>query len=141
MPETGTQEPREQEGDAPARKPFAAFVQEQRRGALHTELSDHLADLVHSCVETGKKGKLTLTVTVAPMKGSSDGVLTVTDDVKVAAPKPDARPAIFYADEHGNLSRNDPRQLEIGLRGVDGGAGRADDGTDEDRGSAAGTGA
>lgn len=132
MPETGS--------ERPATKPFAAFVQEQRRGALHTELSEQLADLVHSCVETGKKGKLTLTIAVAPMKGE-EGVLTITDDVKVAAPKPDARPAIFFADEHGNLSRNDPRQTELPLRGVEGGAGRADDGTDENRGRAAGTGA
>jgi hypothetical protein len=131
----------DQTADPPVRKPFAAFVQEQRRGALHVELSDNLAELVTACVETGKKGKLTLTVTVAPMKGSSDGVLTVTDEVRLAVPKADARPAIFYADEHGNLSRNDPRQLEIGLRGVDGGAGRADDGTDTDRDRAAGAGA
>jgi hypothetical protein len=106
--------------ERPQTKPFAAFVQEQRRGALHTEVSDQLAELVHACVETGKKGTLTLQITVAPTK-NEEGTVLVTDDIKVKAPKPDARPAIFFTDEHGNLSRQDPRQAELPLREVPGG--------------------
>lgn len=104
------------------RKPFAQFLQEARKGGLHTELSDELADLVHTCVETGKKGKLALTISVLPAK-DEDGTVTITDDVKVTAPKPDVRPSVFFADDEGNLSRTNPRQMEIGLRGVDGGRG------------------
>jgi hypothetical protein len=102
------------------RKPFAQFLQEARKGGLHTELSDELADLVHACVETGKKGKLALTVTVVPAK-DEDGTVQITDDVKVTVPKPDARPSVFFADDHGNLSRTNPRQPELPLREVPGG--------------------
>jgi hypothetical protein len=98
--------------EAPQRKPFAQFLQEARKGGLHTELSDELAALVQSCIETGKKGKLALTVTV------EDGTVSIVDDVKVTTPKPDARPSIFFADDDGNLSRTNPRQVELPLAAV-----------------------
>lgn len=106
--------------ERPSLKPFAAFVQEQRNGALHDELSNALAELVAVCVETGKKGVLTLKVTVAPQK--DEVTMLVSDDVKLTAPKHDAKPALFFPDEHGNLLRSDPRQLDIAnLREVPGG--------------------
>lgn len=110
--------------ERPQRKPFAQFLQEARKGGLHTELSDELAELVHACVETGKKGTLVLTVTVVPAK-DEDGTVQVTDGVKVTVPKPDARPSVFFADDHGNLSRTNPRQPELPLREVPGGGSRA----------------
>ncbi len=48
------------------RKPFAAFLQEQRRGALHGELSDSLQALVQAVAEHGKAGSLTLTTGIKP---------------------------------------------------------------------------
>lgn len=105
--------------ERPQLKPFAAFVQEQRNGGLHDDLSNALVELVNACVETGKKGVLTLKVTVTPTK--DEVTLLVTDDVNVATPKPDAKPALFYHDEHGNLLRRDPRQPELPLREIAGG--------------------
>lgn len=100
-------------------KPFGQFLHEQRNGLLHDELSEELAALVTQCVETGKKGTLTLKVTVSPNK--DDVTLLLTDDVKVAAPKHDAKPALFFYDDKGNLLRKDPRQPELPLREVPGG--------------------
>lgn len=98
------------------RKPFAAFVQEQRNGGLHGELSEALADLVTRCDEHRKSGSLTLTISIAP---NADGVtFTVTDTVKVKAPEPARAAALFFADEAGNLMRRDPRQIELPLRDV-----------------------
>lgn len=106
--------------ERPSLKPFAAFLTEQRNGALHDELSNALADLVAVCVETGKKGTLTLKISVLPQK--DEVTMLVTDDVKTAAPKHDAKPALFFPDEHGNLLRSDPRQLDLSnLREVPGG--------------------
>jgi hypothetical protein len=102
------------------RKPFAAFVQEARNGALHDDLSTGLADLVAACVETGKKGTLTLKVTVAPQK--DEVTILVTDDVTVKIPRHESKPALFFHDDAGNLLRNDPRQLDLAsLREVPGG--------------------
>ena len=93
------------------RKPFAAFLQEQRRGGLHGELSDGLAGLVAAVSEHRKAGTLTLTVSVKP---TGDGVVVVTDKVVVKAPEGDRGSSIFFADEDGNLQREDPRQMKIG---------------------------
>lgn len=103
-------------------KPFAAFLQEQRKGSLHTELSDGLADLVRLCQEHGKTGTATLKLTVKPQKDGE--TLQITDDVKFAPPKGERPASTFFADETGNLSRNPPRQQELPLREV--GDGRAD---------------
>lgn len=105
----------------PTRRPFAAWLQEQRNGALHAELTEQLTELVKSCTEHGKKGSLTLTVTVKP---SDDGYhLFVTDDTKATLPRGERPSALYFSDEDGNLSRRDPRQQELPLRKIDGGKG------------------
>jgi hypothetical protein len=105
--------------ERPQLKPFGQFLHEQRSGLLHDELSETLAELVTACVETGKKGTLTLKVDVKPTK---DGVtLLLTDDVKTTLPKHDAKPALFFYDEHGNLLRKDPRQMDLDLKELPGG--------------------
>lgn len=98
------------------RKPFAAFVNEQRGGALHGELSEGLTDLVRAVHDTGKPGTIALTIKVTPNKDGA--TVQVTDKVKVSLPEGDRGAAIFFFDEHGNLSRRDPRQIELPLQDV-----------------------
>jgi hypothetical protein len=118
---TGTEE-------RPSTKPFAAWLQEQRNGGLHAELSERLAELVSACLEHGKAGTLTLSVKVAPNK---DGVtVTIFDDVKAKAPA-DRGAAIFYADDHGNVSRRDPRQPELPLKPIESMSPRERTGTED----------
>lgn len=98
------------------RKPFAGFVQEQRNGALHSDLSHALAELVQAASETGKSGTLTLAIKVA---ANSDGqTVTISDKVTLKLPEADRGAAIFFTDEHGNVSRTNPRQQELPLREV-----------------------
>lgn len=111
------------EPDRPMRRPFAAWLQEQRNGGLHDELSDALGELVAVCVQTGKKGSLTLRVSISPQK--DEETVLVLDDVKLTAPKHDSRPSLYFPDADGNLLRNNPRQPSLPLREVPGG--RADD--------------
>lgn len=98
------------------RKPFAAFIQEQRGGGLHGELSDALHDLVAAVSEHGKKGVLQLQVIVEPM---GDGAtVRVTDKIKLTAPEGERGAAIYFIDHDGNLSRKNPAQIELPLREV-----------------------
>jgi hypothetical protein len=100
--------------EGPARKPFAAFLQEHRNGGLHGELSDALAQLVLATLEQGKKGTLTIKVDVSP---NQDGVtVTITDTVTVKPPEAPRGAGIWFADEAGNLSRRNPMQPELPLR-------------------------
>lgn len=96
--------------DEPVIRPFADWLREQSSGTTHDELSDALHDLTTRVTDTGKKGVLQLTITVAPMKGAEEGVLVVSDQIKLKLPEHDRKASIFYSHE-GNLQRSDPNQL------------------------------
>lgn len=117
--------------DVPARRPFAAFVQEHRNGGLHHELSDGLAELVSACIEHGKPGTVTLQLKVQPNK---DGVtVVVTDTVALRAPEGDRGAALYFTDVRGNLSRHNPNQLTMPLREAPAPAGEPRDVPDDKR--------
>jgi hypothetical protein len=98
--------------------PFAAFLQEHNRGASHTKASEALQEVVNAVVDTGKKGSVVLTVSLEPMKQADEGTLLVTVNVVSKAPQEPACAAVFYADDAGNLTRKDPRQLALELEGI-----------------------
>ena len=100
-------------------RPFADFLADHNRGAQHTEVSQALQDVVGAVVDTGKKGSVTLTVNVEPMKSAETGTLLTTVVVSSKVPTIPARGAVFYADAENNLVREDPRQPELsGLKDV-----------------------
>jgi hypothetical protein len=102
-------------------RPFADWLREQSTGKSHDELSEGLHDLIGRVRDTGKKGTLTFTVSVAPLKGDRD-VLVVSDEIRLKLPEHDRKASLFYPDKFGNLSRTDPNQLTFeGLREVGGG--------------------
>jgi hypothetical protein len=97
-------------------KPFAAIFQEHRNGSVHDDASKLLAEVVQACVETGKKGQLSIKVTISP-KADSD-YLEVAFDVEPKTPRHGAKPSIFYATKGGSLLRENPRQMRMGIREV-----------------------
>lgn len=98
-------------------RPFADWLREQSKGSSHDELSDALHALVGRVQETGRKGSLSYTVTVAP---SGDDAVLVTDEIKTRLPEHRRPESLFFTDTHGNLTRRDPRQLDFSsLREVD----------------------
>lgn len=101
-------------------KPFAATLQEIAGGKLAGRLADQLQELTRAVTDTGKKGTLALTLTVAPVKKGNTDTLLVTGVTKLVAPEgDDASPsAVFFPDASGNLRRDDPTQLALPLREV-----------------------
>lgn len=99
-------------------KPFAGFLREARKGLLHEELSDALADIVAGVMKHGKAGKLTLTLTVKP---EGEDAVTIADAYDAKVPTPPAKASLYFADEFGHLSRQRLNQLEMPLTGIDGG--------------------
>lgn len=99
------------ESEDRARKPFAAFLQEQRGGGLHGELSDAISEIVAACIEHDKKGQLVLTIDVKP---NADGAtVTIADKIKAVIPEANRGAAIWFVDGEGNLSRRNPAQPEL----------------------------
>jgi hypothetical protein len=96
-------------------RPFADFLREQARGTSHEELSETLHQLVARVQDTGKKGALTYTVSVEPMKGDPN-TLVISDEIKVKLPEHDRQASTFFTDKDGNLTRDDPRQPHLPMR-------------------------
>lgn len=105
--------------EAPAIRPFAEFLVQQANGRTHTELSDALHKLIGAVQETGKGGKLQLTLDVKLMSKNDDRALMVTATVATKMPSVDAPTSVFFVDSDGNLSRTDPRQMPLPLREVE----------------------
>lgn len=105
--------------DDPHIRPFGDFLREQSSGATHEELSEGLWDLAARVRETGKKGSLTLIITVEPMPKADGQVLMVSDEIRLKLPEFPRNASLFYADREGNLTRTNPDQPELtGLREV-----------------------
>lgn len=104
--------------EEPAVRPFAEFLIQQANGTTHAELSEALHKLVAAVRETGKAGKVQLTVDVKPMSKSDDRALIITAAVAVKPPRSEAPTSVFFIDGTGNLSRTDPRQMTLPLREV-----------------------
>lgn len=93
------------------RTPFAAVVQQLRGGGSHGELSDAMAELVQAVIATGKVGSLQFTVKVAP---NGEEAVLMHDTIKVTIPQATKATTLFFADENGALTRQNPRQMAIG---------------------------
>jgi hypothetical protein len=108
-------------------RPIIDTLREIRHGAMLDEASGELAEVVKRVAETGKAGALTLRLTVKPAGRGSVRTVVIEDEVVAKLPAPDKEVTIFFPTEDGNLSRQDPTQLPLGLRPV----GSADRETDE----------
>lgn len=98
-------------------RPFTDTINALRYGTLNDDLTSALNDLVKICDNTGKAGELTLKLKLKPGKG---GQMEIIDELIVKAPKEEKGTSIFFATPEGNLTREDPRQLNIeGLRSLD----------------------
>jgi outer membrane PBP1 activator LpoA protein len=102
-------------------KPFAATLQELAGGTVAARLAEQLQELTQAVTDTGKKGTLTLQLTVAPLKPGNVTNLIVTAKTVVKAPEDDsATPSsVFFTDSAGNLTRDDPKQPTLPLRGLE----------------------
>lgn len=97
------------------------LLQNQRAGDAMTELSEKLRELTLKVRATGRKGKLTFELTIAPLSKGGGTAVSITDKVKIAPPDTEPEMAIYYVNDDGALSRNDPRQRELPLRDLGGG--------------------
>lgn len=93
-------------------RPFLDLLAEQSKGKTKEELTEALHDLVTAVTATGKKGTLTLKLTVEPLKDSDGSMVKVADQVVVSLPRRDRKPSLFYAAD-GNLQRDDPNQQKF----------------------------
>lgn len=85
-------------------------------GAFLDRCSAMLAKLVQGVEETGKPGKLQMTLS---LKRSAKGALLITPDVTTKVPEPKLEPTMLWATPEGNLTESNPKQQKLDLRQVD----------------------
>ncbi len=99
---------------------FLTMLQQHRGGETLSDLSEQLAKVTEAVFHLSKAGTLTLKLTIKPAT-RTPGAMVVEDEIKSSLPKPDDRSSIFFADtESWCLLRDNPNQLALGLRTVDG---------------------
>ncbi|MFD9992066.1 hypothetical protein ACFWXT_29600 [Bacillus cereus] len=97
--------------DEPMIRPFGDFLAELRRGAVANELSEALHELLAAVENTDKPGSITLTLKVGRQKNTT--ALSIADVVTKKIPTRPRPESLWFVDQHGNPSRNDPSQLSF----------------------------
>lgn len=92
---------------------FLNTLEELASGQTAVELDEHLKNLIGAVRATGKKGTLTLQLSVKPGPNQMSSQLIIEDTVTVKPPKVGRDVSVFFADENNFLSRNDPRQPKL----------------------------
>ena len=95
-------------------KPLAYALSLLKNGALNQEAGDLLAGIVKAVEETGKPGKLTLTIAVSRQGAALSVLGTVTDKTPEEKPLPD----LFWSTTEGHLTTQNPNQRSLDLQVV-----------------------
>jgi hypothetical protein len=85
------------------------------RGRAAAAATRKLGEVVQAVTETGTKGKVTITIEVAPFKGG-DGNVEVKARVTSSVPQPE-HAAVFFYDGDYQLTRDDPSMEPMFGRG------------------------
>lgn len=96
-------------------KPFTTTLAMLQGGALLDDCTEAFGALVRGVEETGKAGKLTITIDLKKSSGAIEVASKVT--TKTPEPKPDAD--ILWATVDGNLVPDNPAQRKLDLKGVE----------------------
>jgi len=97
---------------------FLATVMDMRGGSVAAQCSQRFSDLIAAVIEQGKGGDFVLKLSVKPSKLSmTAGVIEVSVDADIKVRKPEEEPgaAMFFVTKDGRLSKDDPKQVEMGL--------------------------
>lgn len=97
-------------------RPFHQIVSQISGGEFADEAADAIQAAVRGAHETGKSSKLTLTFDI---KAIGANAVSILPTLKLKVSDKQAQPTIFFNNEEGDLSREDPRQHKLPLRTID----------------------
>lgn len=94
---------------------FLSFLINLENGGAAMAAGEQLQEVATAVVRHGKVGKLTLEISLTPKHIREGVVKTVEVDysVKSKIPQANAGSTIFFTNEEGELSRQDPAQMQI----------------------------
>lgn len=92
-------------------------IREIGHGSLVTSIENKLQTLVQAVEETGKAGKLTITIDVK--KATKGNAMNIKGTTKLAAPNTEHHEALMFALDDGSLSTDNPKQQKLDLKVAD----------------------
>lgn len=96
-------------------RPITDTLRLLQGGLFIDECSDKLSEIVKGVDETGKAGKLTITLDIKKVGAAISVLARVTDKT----PEEPADADLFYPTVEGNLSVDNPNQRKLDLRVAD----------------------
>jgi hypothetical protein len=91
---------------------FSEMLHELNRGEVDAEATMQLRELIQAVQTTEKKGRVTIVVEV---DRAGDRSITIRPTVTGKLPTADPEIALFYIDDQGGLSSDDPFQPRLHL--------------------------
>lgn len=89
---------------------------DMRNGAVAQDCNLKFNEVLRAVIDTGGKGKLTINLLVSPGKrGTGGAVLEVetSHECKMTKPELTIGRTTFFVTEDGQLTRDDPRQVDM----------------------------
>ena len=100
--------------DIESMRPFATVLEGIDRGRVSDEATRALAEVVAAVRQHEKAGSVTVKIEVKPRKGDS-GTVEVKAAASAKVPGPD-HAGVFFVDEGGQLTRDDPQMTAMFTR-------------------------
>ena len=100
---------------------FVSTLASMQSGQVLQDLDDALRECTRASLASGKKGKVTLSLSIIP-NGVGVGetpLFKIEEDIAVKAPKKGRPSSVFFADDDCNLTRRNHRQEEMRLTVVE----------------------
>ena len=94
---------------------FSEVMRTARSGLFDTIATEKLNEVVKSVRDTGKKGKLTVTLTI---EQNGDNGMKIDCRIKEDIPSNSLGDALMFDDIDGNLHRKDPQDMFSGPIGT-----------------------
>ena len=94
-------------------KPITDTMHHIGGGFFISSASDKMAELVQKVNESGKSGKIDLTITVK--KQTKSGAMHITGKVKATMPAEEPMETLLFATDDGSLTPNNPHQQNLNL--------------------------
>lgn len=99
---------------------FLRTLQTHQKGKVITDVSEAMRSVTAAVREHGKPGKVVLTMTIYPATKGHETALGFECDVVERTPRGEPFAGLFFADDHNNLVRENPRQEPLpSLRAID----------------------
>lgn len=98
---------------------FAEFLKEFGHGAPNTTATQRMREIVQACVATGRKGSITIKIDIA----AHGGLAELRAAISCKKPEPQLPGSTYYTNETGELLNEDPRQLTLPTKVLDGDTG------------------